>query len=144
VATSSQIARAIQKKTSERVRSDRRWVCSAVAYVAEEYMPNGKTPDHQTPAKCSDPRLRSTCQTSTYSSTGIHRLARTHKATVAGWATSRSHGVVPRARSEASSWSPARVPIASAPNRIQLSGVICSETSGAVRARHAISQVTAR
>ena len=63
------------KNTSDTVISDCHPVSTAVAYVADEYIPNGNTAAHQLPARS---------LTLTTASSGIHRLATTHVTTVTG------------------------------------------------------------
>src|SRR6185436_2754004 len=50
-ATISQAANAIQKNTSETTVNVRQPVSPAIAYVAAEYIPSGKTAAHQAPAR---------------------------------------------------------------------------------------------
>jgi hypothetical protein len=75
-------ANAIQKNTSDTVVSHRHPVSTAVAYVADEYIPSGNTAAHHTPG--ASPRLlRKRCSVAQISS-GIHAVATHHVATVTG------------------------------------------------------------
>ena len=68
-------ASAIQKNTSEIVVNGCQPVSTAVANVAEEYMPSGNTAAHQLPT-----RIRTVAA----ASTGIHALATIHVTIVTG------------------------------------------------------------
>jgi hypothetical protein len=69
-----------RRNTRETVVSGRQPVSTAVAKVADEYIPNGKTAAHQFPSRS---------LTLTTASTGIHRLATIHVTTVTGLIASK-------------------------------------------------------
>lgn len=108
-ATVSKLANAIQKDTSDTSTNQCHPVSTAIAYVAEAYMPNGNTVGHPNPANR---------RTMTYASGGIHSVATTQVAIV----TPRTPSAIAPGSRAWCRWSPASVAIAAPPIRIQLSG----------------------
>jgi hypothetical protein len=84
---SIQAANAIQKNTSDTVASHSQPVSTAVAYVADEYIPSGNTAAHHSPG-ASSRRLRKRF-TVTQMSSGSHAVATHHVTTVSGQTLSR-------------------------------------------------------
>jgi hypothetical protein len=75
-------AKAIQKNTKDTAVNHRQPVSTAVAYVADEYIPSGNTAAHHRPGG-SARRLRNRCAVR-QTSGGIHAVATNHVTTVTG------------------------------------------------------------